>query len=595
MIIKKDKRISTIYSLSKQAFGKYKLQIIILTILGFVGGLLEGIGVNALIPLLSFITGGDNGNDVISQYIEKFFIYLNISFSLKYLLVFVCLLFIFKAIALVIFTYIRIKIVTDYEQQTRSCLFDKTLKASWPYLIKQKIGYLENILMKDVEFSSGLLQQISSVIMGLTSLFIYILIAINVSVYITLITLSLGAMLFLLFKPLIYKTRLVAYKSTNLNKQITHFINENIIGLKTLKSMSVSSPVNKIADNFFNIFKKLRVKVSMYKSITGSLLQPISLVFICLVLAFSYKTPNFHFAAFMVVIYLIQRIFQYIQQLQLSVQLINESYPYLNEVLNYEKQVLENKEISVGKNVFKFNDTLEFLDISFGYNRGKEVLSKINFNIKKKEMIGLIGPSGAGKTTVVDLILRLLNPKEGKILLDGRDISEINIKEWRENIGYVSQDIFLMNDTIANNIRFYDNSITQQEIEKASKMANIFDFIQSCPDKFNTEIGERGVLLSNGQRQRIIIARILARQPELIILDEATSALDNESEVKIQKVIENLKGKMTVIVIAHRLSTVINSDRLLVLEKGKIIEQGSPRELLNNKESYFYKVYNIRK
>jgi ABC-type multidrug transport system fused ATPase/permease subunit len=180
------------------------------------------------------------------------------------------------------------------------------------------------------------------------------------------------------------------------------------------------------------------------------------------------------------------------------------------------------------------------------------------------------------------------------MLIDDINAKEVSIQEWRERIGYVSQDIFLMNDTVANNIKFYNN-LTKKELEVAAKQANIYDFIESLPDKFNTVIGERGIMLSAGQRQRIIIARVLARKPELLILDEATSALDNESELKIQKVIENLKGKITVLAIAHRLSTIINSDRVLVLEKGKIKEQGRPQQLLKDKNSYFYKVYNIRK
>ena len=152
----------------------------------------------------------------------------------------------------------------------------------------------------------------------------------------------------------------------------------------------------------------------------------------------------------------------------------------------------------------------------------------------------------------------------------------------------------LMNDTIANNIRFYNNSITDKDIESAAKAANIYEFIMKCPDGFNTAVGERGVMLSGGEKQRIIIARVLARKPKLLILDEATSSLDNESEIKIKQAINNLKGKITVFVIAHRLSTIINSDRLLVLENGKIIEEGSPNELLKDKKSYFSKVYNIR-
>jgi ABC-type multidrug transport system fused ATPase/permease subunit len=154
--------------------------------------------------------------------------------------------------------------------------------------------------------------------------------------------------------------------------------------------------------------------------------------------------------------------------------------------------------------------------------------------------------------------------------------------------------MFLMNDTVANNITFHDAGISDAVMKQAARMANSYEFIKALPDGFNTVIGERGIMLSAGQRQRIVIARVLARKPQLLVLDEATSALDNESEAQVQKVIEKLKGEMTVFVIAHRLSTVLNADRLLVLTDGVIAEEGSPAELLKDKQSYFAKVYKLR-
>jgi len=280
---------------------------------------------------------------------------------------------------------------------------------------------------------------------------------------------------------------------------------------------------------------------------------------------------------------------------QNNLHTINEYVPHLRSVLNYEKKAKDYEEMDRGKKKFVFNKQLQFNHVSFAYNDDRQILTDIDFNIAKGELVGLIGPSGVGKTTLVDLILRLLTPTQGQILLDQQNIKEITLKDWRQKIGYVSQDIFLMNDTVENNIRFYNKTLTKNEIIAVAKMANIYEQIINLPDKFNTIIGERGIMLSVGQRQRIVIARILARQPELLILDEATSALDNESEIKIQEVIKKLKGKITVLVVAHRLSTVIDSGRLIVLEDGRIVEQGPPAKLLEDQGSYFSKVYNLRK
>jgi len=177
--------------------------------------------------------------------------------------------------------------------------------------------------------------------------------------------------------------------------------------------------------------------------------------------------------------------------------------------------------------------------------------------------------------------------------VDGEDVTKIDLYDWRKNIGYVSQDIFLLNGSIADNIRFFDDSMGEDVLVNAAKMANIYDFIISTPDGFSTQVGERGVLLSVGQRQRISIARALARKPLILILDEATSALDRDSEIVIQEVIGRLKNYMTIIIIAHRLTTVMESDKIFVIDGGKVVEEGPPNFLLMKHDSYLSRIYKV--
>ena len=579
-----------------RAYWGYKKQIVALTALGFLSSLLEGIGINVAIPIFSFLSGTNNkANDFISEIIKKFFGFFQINYSLKYLFIFVCFLLIFRVLVLLLSNYIKIKIAAVYEEKTRGELFKLTAEANWQYLLKQKLGYLETILVTNVKYGSLLLQYISDCLILLASLFVFFLVAINISWLITLITIALGGATFFVFKPFLYKTRSLSRKNEEINRQTSHHINENILGMKTIKVMSAGDKIIDKAKEYFKILRDLTIKTSFLSIATNALIQPIGLIFVFIIFAISYKTNAFNFAALAAIIYLVQRIFTYAQQLQSTLYAMTNAASYIDRMLEYKNEVIKNKEIDSGADSFKFANSLEFKNISFCYNQEKQILNKVNFTVKKGEMVGLIGPSGAGKTTIVDIILRLFNLSDGEILLDGKNINEIDINEWRKNIGYVSQDIFLKNDTIANNIKFYNDSISDKEMKEAAKMANIYDFIQACPDKFATAIGERGLLLSAGQRQRIVIARILARRPKILILDEATSALDNESEVQIQEVIENLKNKVTVLLIAHRLSTVMNCDKLLVLQNGEIKEQGSPEELLKDEKSYFYKVSNIRK
>ena len=236
-------------------------------------------------------------------------------------------------------------------------------------------------------------------------------------------------------------------------------------------------------------------------------------------------------------------------------------------------------------NAFKvkdLNSSLSFNDVSFTYgNKDEKVLNNINFKINKGEIFALVGPSGAGKSTLVDLIPRFYDTLSGSIKIDGKDIKELDLKSLRSLMGIVTQETFLFDDTVKANISYGVEKISDDEIKDAAKAANAHKFIQKLPDGYNTIIGERGVSLSGGQKQRIAIARAIVKNPPILILDEATSSLDSESEKHVQSAIENLMSERTVFVIAHRLSTVHNANKILVLENGQIVQEGKHDDLIN--------------
>ena len=228
------------------------------------------------------------------------------------------------------------------------------------------------------------------------------------------------------------------------------------------------------------------------------------------------------------------------------------------------------------------NSSLSFNNVSFSYgNEDKKVLSNINFKINKGEIFALVGPRGAGKSTLVDLIPRFYDTLSGSIKIDGKDIKELELKSLRSLMGIVTQETFLFDDTVKANIAYGVENISDDEIKDAAKAANAHEFIQKLPDGYNTIIGERGVSLSGGQKQRIAIARAIVKNPPILILDEATSSLDSESEKHVQSAIENLMSERTVFVIAHRLSTVHNANKILVLENGQIVQEGKHDDLIN--------------
>ncbi|MBR3654481.1 MAG: ABC transporter ATP-binding protein [Elusimicrobia bacterium] len=245
------------------------------------------------------------------------------------------------------------------------------------------------------------------------------------------------------------------------------------------------------------------------------------------------------------------------------------------------------------KNIDTFSNSIIYKNVSFEYEQDKPILKDINIDIGKGQTVAFVGSSGSGKSTIANLLLRFYDVKSGAILVDGTDIKNITLESLRDKIGVVSQDVFLFNDTVRYNIAYGKLDATDEEIEMAAKAANAHKFISKMPEGYNTLIGERGIKLSGGEKQRIAIARAMLKNPPILILDEATSALDSESEKLVQEAIETLMKNRTVVLIAHRLSTVKNADKIVVIDKGTIAEVGKHQELLD-KNGMYAKLYNLK-
>ena len=233
----------------------------------------------------------------------------------------------------------------------------------------------------------------------------------------------------------------------------------------------------------------------------------------------------------------------------------------------------------------KLEGSIKFVDVSFSYDT-EEILKKMNFTIKPNEKIAFVGKSGAGKSTIFNLITHLYQVSSGKVLLDDININDLDCNTIRNNMSIITQNPYIFNFSIKDNLLLAKEDATLKEIREACRLACIDDYIMSLPDKYDTPLGENGIILSGGQKQRIAIARALLMQTEIILFDEATSALDNETQEQIQKAIDNLKGEYTILIIAHRLSTVIDADKIFVIDDGKIIDSGTHQELLKKCEFY---------
>lgn len=385
----------------------------------------------------------------------------------------------------------------------------------------------------------------------------------------------------------------VSYKNGekvyNLVDKTSGFISEIVRGTKDIKILNAEESFLEEADKYMNNANTVRLKSNITDeklSTISSIISELSKLLIGLIIVYELMNGNLSIESALI-------IYNYKGTIScLKSDLSSIHFWISNFVLDSNRtyDILDDnkfpKEKFGNKNLSKFKGHIEFKDVNFSYEENIPVLKNLNLEVLPNEVVGFVGPSGAGKSTIFNLISALNKPDSGEILFDGESINELTKDSIRGNLSVISQNAYIFNMSIEDNLRIIKKNATKKEIEKACKMACLDEFIESLPNKYKTIVGEGGVTLSGGQRQRIAIARALLLNTEVLLFDEATSSLDNTTQEKIQKAIENLKGKYTILIIAHRLSTVINSDKIYVINKGTVEGVGTHKELLKTCKIY---------
>lgn len=474
-------------------------------------------------------------------------------------------------------------------QDIRNSLYSSTILQDMAFFNRKATGELMSHMTNDIaQMQEGIGQVVSGLFRDLIS-------ASSLLGVIFYRNWQLAIISFVVIPATAYPAQLIGKKiknasgrSLNVMGGLTSILQETFSGVKVIKAFGLQErTIERFRAVNLEFFNQIRRYIK-YESLAMPVSEAIISFGVAGVIYFGGSqvmsgrmTPSefFSFIAAMVMV------FTPIKKLQSSYNLLQRSAGAAERVfhiLDEHRDIVDSPgAIEIGRSA----GLVEFRNVSFSYG-GETVLNNISLSASSNQMIALVGPSGGGKTTLVSLLPRFYDVQEGGIFIDGRDIRDISLKSLVSQIALVDQETTLFHDSIANNIRYGKPNASVQEVQEAAQAAFAHDFITQLPDGYNTSIGDRGLRLSGGQRQRICIARALLKNAPILILDEATSALDTESEQMVQKALDNLMANRTTFVIAHRLSTVLHADRIIVLEAGRIVESGSHDDLLTNSGLY---------
>ena len=519
--------------------------------------------------------------------------------SLKVLCLTILGVFFVKNIFLYLKNILLYMVQLNIVKDIRDKLYNHIQKLSLGYFNKEKSGTITSVIINDVEQLQGALS------VAFQKLFVE---PINILTFATLLFIISWklALIAIVIIPLagvaiITIGKSIRRKSRRTQKKIAEImqiLSENLSSIRIVKAfVNEKEEIKKFSRETTN-YLSLHLKRARLDLIAAPITESFGVIIGVVLLWYGGSEVILQrgliaedFIRFILILFSILGPIKQLSNVNIRIQAGAASAERIFNLLDTEPQIVE---INNPTKLQNFKNEVVFKNVNFEYFAGDgPVLDNINFSIKKGEVVALVGPSGSGKSTIADLIPRFYDVKSGSIMFDGEDIKNASLASLRNNLGIVSQEVVLFNDTIRNNIAYAQPNKDESEIRKAAEAANALEFIEKTQDGFDTVVGERGVKLSGGQKQRLAIARALLKNPSILILDEATSALDTESEKKVQKAIESLMKDRTALVIAHRLSTVQNADKIIVIEKGVVVENGSHSELYE-KNGLYRRLYDIQ-